>query len=141
MDKPIIYYEARPQVNRATGATIMVPAIVEREQSVPLEEIVRRAIDRGLIAGVKESYANQIGEAIAQQMYDEFKAGRGVKFGQYFYARLYLDGTTDSNGKLTDKNRINVRFVNGAKFKLNMSDFTFTNSAFLKNSRLEIFCS
>ena len=73
MDKPIIYYEARPQVNRATGATIMVPAIVEREQSVPLEEIVRRAIDRGLIAGVKETYAHQIGEAIAQQMYDELR--------------------------------------------------------------------
>lgn len=127
MDKPIIYYEARPQVNRATGATIMVPAIVEREQSVPLEEIVRRAIDRGLIAGVKESYANQIAEAVAQQMYDEFKAGRGVKFGQYFYARLYLDGTTDASGNLTDKNHINVRFVNGQDFKLSMDQFEFTN--------------
>ena len=55
MDKPIIFYEVRPQVNRATGTTILVPAIVEREQAVPLDEIIRRAIDRGLIAGVKES--------------------------------------------------------------------------------------
>ena len=55
MDKPILFYEVRPQVNRATGATILVPAIVEREQAVPLYEIIRRAIDRGLIAGVKET--------------------------------------------------------------------------------------
>ena len=51
MDKPILFYEVRPQANRATGGTILVPAIVEREEAVPLDEIIRRAIDRGLIAG------------------------------------------------------------------------------------------
>ena len=65
MEKPIIFYEVRPQANRATGTTILVPAIVEREQAVPLDEIVRRAIDRGLIAGVKETYAHQIAEPTA----------------------------------------------------------------------------
>ena len=127
MDKPILFYEVRPQVNRATGATILVPAIVEREQAVPLDEIIRRAIDRGLIAGVKETYAHQIAEAIAQQMYEEFKAGRGVKFGTYFYARLYLDGVSDASGNLTLKNGINVRFINGASFKLERDMFTFSN--------------
>ena len=127
MDKPILFYEVRPQANRSTGGTILVPAIVEREQSVPLDEIIRRAIDRGLIAGVKETYAHQIAEAIAQQMYEEFKSGRGVKFGSYFYARLYLDGASDASGNLTSKNGINVRFINGASFKLERDMFTFSN--------------
>ena len=127
MDKPILFYEVRPQVNRATGATILVPAIVEREQAVPLDEIIRRAIDRGLIAGVKETYAHQIAEAVAQQMYEEFKSGRGVKFGSYFYARLYLDGASDASGNLTAKNGINVRFINGTSFKLERDMFTFSN--------------
>ena len=127
MDKPILFYEVRPQVNRATGAQILVPAIVEREQAVPLDEIIHRAIDRGLIAGVKETYASQIAEALAQQMYEEFRLGRGVKFGSYFYARLYLDGTTDASGNLTAKNGINVRFVNGNSFKLERDMFSFSN--------------
>ena len=29
MAKPILYYQVRQQVNRSTGATILVPAIVE----------------------------------------------------------------------------------------------------------------
>ena len=33
MDKPILFYEVRPQANRSTGGTILVPAIVEREQA------------------------------------------------------------------------------------------------------------
>ena len=127
MDKPIIFYEVRPQTNRSTGETILVPAIVEREQTVPLAEIIRRAIDRGLIAGVKETYAAQIADAIAQQMYEEFRNGRGIKFGTYFYARLYLDGQTDQNGNLTAKNGINVRFQSGASFKLTLDMFSFSN--------------
>ena len=127
MDKPILFYEVRPQANRATGGTILVPAIVEREPAVPLDEIVARAIDRGLIAGVKPSYAEQIANAIAQQMYEEFRNGRGVKFGNYFYARLYLDGTSDDDGRLTAANGINVRFVNGTGFKLTMDMFSFSN--------------
>ena len=33
MEKPILFYEVRPQANRSTGGTILVPAIVEREQA------------------------------------------------------------------------------------------------------------
>ena len=57
MDKPILFYAVRQQPNRATGGTLFVPAIVEREEIVPLDEIVRRAIDRGLTAGLKPSAA------------------------------------------------------------------------------------
>ena len=98
MDKPILFYEVRQHQNRITGAPVYVPAIVEREPAVPLDEIIRRAIDRGLIAGLKASAAKQVADAIAQQMYDEFVQGRGVKFGNYFYARLYLSGTSNADG-------------------------------------------
>ena len=127
MDKPILFYEVRVHQNRITGGPVYVPAIVEREEAVPLDVIIERAIDRGLIAGIKPSAAKQIADAIAQQMYEEFRAGRGVKFGNYFYARLYLDGTSDSDGKLTSANSINVRFVNGTGFKLTMDMFSFSN--------------
>ena len=127
MDKPILFYDVRVQTSRVTGGTLYLPAIVEREEAVPLDVIIERAIDRGLIAGIKPSAAKQIADAIAQQMYEEFKQGRGVKFGNYFYARLYLDGTSDADGKLTSANSINVRFVNGTGFRLTMDMFSFSN--------------
>lgn len=130
MDKPILFYEVRQQANRVTGGVLYVPAIVDREELVSLEEVVRNAIDRGLIVGVKESAAKQIADAVARQMYEEFRKGHGVKFGNYFYARLYLDGTTDQNGRLSaDKNGINVRLVQGAAFKLTLAMFSFSNIA------------
>ena len=72
MDKPILFYEVRVHQNRITGGPVYVPAIVEREEAVPLDVIIERAIDRGLIAGIKPSAAKQIADAIAQQMYEEF---------------------------------------------------------------------
>ena len=129
MDKPVLFYEVRVHQNRITGTPIYVPAIVDREESVPLDVIIERAIDRGLIAGIKSSAAKQIADAVALQMYEEFKNGRGVKFGNYFYARLYLDGTSDQDGKLTKANSINVRFANGVGFSLSMDMFSFSNIA------------
>ena len=70
MDKPVLFYEVRVHQNRITGGPVYVPAIVEREDAVPLDEIIRRAIDRGLIAGIKPCAAKQIADAIAQQMYE-----------------------------------------------------------------------
>ena len=130
MDKPILFYEVRQQVKRSTGTVVYVPAIVEREASIPLDEIIIRAIDRGLIAGLKPSAAKQVADAIALQMYEEFRQGRGVKFANYFYARLYLDGTTDADGRLSEANNsVNVRFANGAAFKLSFDMFSFSNIA------------
>lgn len=125
MAKPKLYYEVRQSVNRMTGQPIFWPAIIDRDQSITLEDVIKNAIDRGVIAGLKVSAAKQIADAVCQQMYEEFKGARGVKFGNYFYARLYLDGQSDDTGKLTSENRINVRFVNGAGFKLDRSDFSF----------------
>jgi len=125
MAKPKLYYEVRQSVNPRTGQPIFWPAIIDRDQSITLEDVIKNAIDRGVIAGLKVSAAKQIADAVCQQMYEEFKGARGVKFGNYFYARLYLDGQSDDTGKLTSENRINVRFVNGAGFKLDRSDFSF----------------
>ena len=130
MAKPKLYYEVRQTTNPFSGQPIFWPAIIDREQSVTLEDVIKNAIDRGVIAGLKVSAAKQIADAVCQQMYEEFKGARGVKFGNYFYARLYLDGQSDDTGKLTEKNTINVRFVNGNGFKLDRSDFSleFANS-------------
>lgn len=130
MAKPKLYYEVRQTTNPATGQPVFWPAIIDRDQSVTLEDVIKNAIDRGVIAGLKVSAAKQIADAVCQQMYEEFKGARGVKFGNYFYARLYLDGQSDDTGKLTKDNHVNVRFVNGAGFKLDRSDFSleFANS-------------
>ena len=127
MEKPILFYQVRQQTNRTDGTLQFVPAIVDREQTVPLEEIINRAIDRGLIAGLKPSAANNVAQAVAEQMYAEFKKGRGVKFGNYFSARLYLNGLSDQDGKLTSANEVNVRFTNGSLFKLDRNMFSFSN--------------
>ena len=141
MEKPIIYYVVDVGRHRMTGAPLYIPRIVHREQTIPLDEIIRRAIDRGLIAGLKPSAAAQIANAICQQMYDEFCQGRGIKFGSYFYARLYLDGTTDSDGRLTSANSVNVRFVNGAAFRLTRDMFSFSNVATGDIPKLEFLLS
>ena len=125
MAKPKLYYEVRQTVSPTTGQPIFWPAIIDRDQSITLEDVIKNAIDRGVIAGLKVSAAKQIADAVCQQMYEEFKGARGVKFGNYFYARLYLDGQSDDTGKLTKDNHINVRFVNGTGFKLDRSDFSF----------------
>ena len=127
-DKPEIQYEVRQQTNRATGGKIYVPSIIERPDSVSLEEIVEKAIDRGLIVAIKSNAAKGVADGVARQMLAEFKQGNGVKFGDYFYARLYLDGTTDGDGNLSEaKNGINVRLYKGDGFKLKLSDFKWTN--------------
>lgn len=107
------------------GQPFTIPAIVDRLQSVGLETVLKNAIDRGLIAGIKESAAGSIAEGIIEQVYKELKDGNGVKFGDFFYVRLYLDGQTDANGTLTDENTINARFAKGPAFALTLDDFSF----------------
>ena len=126
MDKPILFYEVRVHQNRITGGPVYVPAIVEREEAVPLDVIIERAIDRGLIAGLKTTAAHGIAEGVAAQIAREFTLGRGVQFGQYFYGRPYLSGTVDANGRVTSANRINVRLYKGEAFRLTLDDFSFT---------------
>ena len=125
--KKTLSYEVRTQRDPTTGRTIHVPAIVERSPAVTLKEVVENAIDRGLIPGIKPSAAQGIADGVAAQMYDEYKKGNGVKYGDYFYGRLYLDGTCSPSGILTDKNHINVRLYKGPGFALTRQMFTFHN--------------
>ena len=125
--KAKISFAVRPSTAPGESAETLVPVIVDRKPPVSLTKVVENAIDRGLIVGPKTSAAEEIARGIADQIYKEFCEGRGVKFGSYFYARLYLDGTSDSDGKLTSANSINVRFVNGTGFKLTMDMFSFSN--------------
>ena len=43
MGKPIIFYDVAVHTNRMTGGPVYVPVIVEREQAVPLEMVIRLA--------------------------------------------------------------------------------------------------
>lgn len=129
-DKPNIKFTVRQQANRATGGVVYVPSIIDRDDSLTMEDIILGAIDRGLIVAIKPNAAKAFADAIMQQMFEELKQGNGIKFGDYFYARLYLDGTTDGNGTLTaERNGINVRLYKGDGFKLALSDFEWTNVA------------
>ena len=125
-EKPELTYTVRQMTNRSTGGIMYVPSIIQREESIPLDQIILRAIDRGLIAGIKPTAAKSIANAIALQMYEELSNGYGVKFGNYFYARIYLDGKTDGNGTLTaDENHVNVRLFPGNGFKLSLDSFSW----------------
>lgn len=127
MGSKSIAYVVRQIPNRLTGGVNYVPAIIDRGEAIPLSEIVRRAIDRNLIAGLKTSAAQSIAEGVATQMREEFLNARAVKFGNYFYARLYLGGKCDANGTLTERNTVNVRLYKGPGFDLSkdMFDWVF----------------
>ena len=134
MDKPILTYDVRQQVDRTSGGIMFLPFIVDRNDSLPLEEVIVRAIRQGRIVGIKESAASAIADAIARQMYEEFKEGNGVRFGNYFYARVYLKGKTDGNGTLSaDRNEIVVNLIKGDGFRLalDMFDLQYRGAAFI----------
>lgn len=122
--KPILHYGVRESLAPGETNPTVVPVIIDRQQPVDLETIVENCIDRGLIAGIKPTAAHGIAEGIAEQIYKEFTSGNGVAFGQYFYGRLYLDGTVNANGTLSDANKVNVRLYKGNLFKLSRDGFT-----------------
>ena len=126
MGAKTLAYVVRQIPNRLTGGVNYVPAIIDRGEAIPLSEVVRRAIDRNLIAGLKTTAAKSIAEGVATQMREEFLNGRGVKFGNFFYARLYLSGKSDADGTLTDANRVNVRLYKGPGFDLSLDSFAWT---------------
>ena len=102
------------------------PMIVDRLQPTGLESVIEKCIDRGLITGIKPTAAKTIADGVAEQLAYEFKQGRGIQFGQYFYGRPYLSGQVDANGRLTDENSIDVRLYKGAAFKLSRDDFSLS---------------
>ena len=104
-----------------------VPMIIDRSTTLPLAKLIANAIDRGLVAGLKPNAAEGIADGIAEQIYAEFSEGRGVAFGQFFYARPYLQGTVAPNGTLTnERNALVVAMYPGDDFKLDLDSFSFT---------------
>ena len=127
MAKPIINYHPVAQRNPATGGTIYVPTIVERDQTVDLESLIESAADRGVIVGIKPAAGKSVANALGEQMYAEFRAGRSIRFGEYFYGKLYLDGQCGPDGRLDDGNGINIRLVKGPKFRIPFDSFQYQN--------------
>ena len=66
-DKPILNYKGYMTDNPADrqGPKLCVPQIVDRNQVVDLTSVVEKAIDRGLIAGLKSSAAKAIADILA----------------------------------------------------------------------------
>ena len=130
MAKPVINYKGYVTENPAdrTGAKICIPQIVDRNQVQTLEEVIKHAIDRGLIAGLKDSAAASIANGVMIQLGETLNAGTGVIFGDYFSVRPYLTGTiADILAPLTAQNKLRVRFVSGPAYKLDGKDFSFHN--------------
>lgn len=124
--KTRLSYTVRLSKAPGESAATPVPVIVNRRPPVSLTKVVENAIDRGLIVGPKASAAEEIARGIADQTYREFLDGNGVAFGQYFYGRIYLDGTVGDNGTLTKANGVNVRLYKGEEFRLGLDDFSFS---------------
>jgi len=124
--KKTVKYTVRTSTNAITGEVQTVPVVVDRREPADLADIVAECIDRNLILGAKPTAAAGIAEGIAEQLAMEFKRGNGVKFGSYFYGRLYLNGTTNQNGDLGEGNGLNVRLYKGDGFKLGLGDFSFS---------------
>jgi hypothetical protein len=124
--KKTVEYVVRTTENAFTHQVQTLPVVVNRREPVDLVEVVANCIDRNLILGAKPTAAQGIAEGIAEQLAAEFKKGNGVKFGKYFYGRLYLNGTTNQNGDLDENNGVNVRLYKGEDFKLGLDDYSFS---------------
>ena len=124
--KKTVEYVVRTTENAITHEKQTVPVVVNRRDPVDLVDVIANCIDRNLILGAKPTAAQGIAEGIAEQLAVEFKKGNGVKFGKYFYGRLYLNGTTNQNGDLSEDNALNVRLYKGEDFKLSLDDFSFS---------------
>ena len=123
MSKPILNYAVREVTAPGESNPTTYPSIVERRENTSLADLIEKCIDRGLIAGLKPNAAEGLARGISEQIAYEFAQGKGVKFDQYFYGNLYLDGTTNSNGTLSDANSVNVKLHKGNLFKLSLDMF------------------
>ena len=129
MAKPVIRWKPRAQKDpQDETKMIYVPTIVDRQQVYDLTDIAYQAIDTGRIPGLKTSAAESIGRGLLEQIGVILQNGSGVKFGEFFRASFYLDGTVKSmDANLTAANALNVRIQSGTGLKLNRNDFTFRN--------------
>ena len=129
MAKPVIRWKPHAQKDpQDETKMIYVPTIVDRQQVYDLTDIAYQAIDTGRIPGLKTSAAESIGRGLLEQIGVILQNGSGVKFGEFFRASFYLDGTVRSmDANLTAANALNVRIQSGNGLKLDRNDFTFRN--------------
>ena len=129
MAKPILNYKGYMSEDPSDRTKkLCIPQIVDRNQVQTLEEVIARAIDRGLIAGLKSSAAKSIADGVMLQLGETLNGGTGVIFGDYFSVRPYLTGTIENLlSPITAENKLRVRFVPGNAYKLDGKDFSFHN--------------
>ena len=128
-DKPNINYRVQLQPDPTDPTKqVRVPMICDRDYPVSLAKIVKRCINEGRIAGLKEEASESIALAICKQMYNALMEGEDVTFGEYFRVKLYLDGTVEADGALKDSaNRVNMRLMPGTGLKAKLGDFSWHN--------------
>ena len=127
MAKPILQYKVNTLVNPLTQEKIYTPMLTDRAPAVPLETVVRNAKEKGYLPGLKDISAKALAEGVLSAFKDTLADGKNVKFGDYFYAKLALNGSCDGAGRLTKQNGVNVRFRQGELIKVDIDDFELQN--------------
>lgn len=127
--KKSLEYTIQPFGTTAASSTLFqsgyFPRIVGRETALDLADVVYNAINRGLVAGLKASAAEEIATGIIDELYALLSEGASVKFADYFTVRLYLHGLSDEQGTLTDKNELGATFVAGKDYDLDLDDYSW----------------
>ena len=127
MAKPILQYKVNTVVNPLTQEKVYTPMLTDRAPAVSLETVVKSAKDKGYLPGLKDVSAKALAEGVLSSLKDTLAAGTNVKFGDYFYAKLALNGKCDGAGRLSKQNGINVRFRQGELIKVDIDDFELQN--------------
>ena len=122
MAKPILQYKVNTVVNPLTQEKVYTPMLTDRAPAVSLETVVKSAKDKGYLPGLKDVSAKALAEGVLSSLKDTLAAGTNVKFGDYFYAKLALNGKCDGAGRLSKQNGINVRFRQGELIKVDIDE-------------------
>ena len=129
-EKVKLRYDIREQKLPNSEEVSYYPEIKDRDDAIGLATVIAHAIDTGRIAGLKVSAVESLAAGICDQMYQEFLEGEGVKFGDYFTARLYLSGSVaDRSARVigNDNVKLNVRLAQGTAFRVSKDDFAWAS--------------
>ena len=136
-EKPDMVYTIQSTVAPGAQVPASVPYIVDTK-SVDLVDVINQAITNGYVTDLKPEAVNGLAEGICEGIWYELSQGRGVKLGDYLRMQLYLDGPCNSNGDLTEENTLNVRFINGPEFKLDIGDFSWHYAGAGENPTIDL---
>ena len=131
-EKVKLRYDIREQKLPNSEEVSYYPEIKDRDDAIGLATVIAHAIDTGRIAGLKVSAVESLAAGICDQMHQEFLEGEGVKFGDYFTARLYLSGSVaDRSARVigNDNVKLNVRLAQGTAFRVSKDDYAWTSAS------------